>query len=668
MARVTLTRSGIVLGGNEVPLIAGAVHYWRIEPKYWRAALEALKAMGMRLVDIYVPWSVHEVAPGELELGETDPQRDVAGFLRLAHEIGLYAIVRPGPHINAELSHFGIPERILWDSACQAKSPRGNPVILPAPPKMFPVPSYASEAYRGEVARYFELIGRVLAPLRYPEGPIVLVQIDNEGAMFFRDGAYDQDYHPDAIAQYRSFLRDKYGTITALCQAYGRSAADDEAKFADIEPPSEFAAASTDDLAKYLDWAEFQEQLLADSLARFAAALAAAGLDGIPTMHNFPLAQEATPLNAARVGSIVDMVGLDYYGRAAAGARRDIARRTSELAIYCEHKRVPAFACEMGAGFPPFFPPLEEHDSMFTVMAALAYGLRGYNAYMAVERDRWIGAPIDSRGRARPFAESWKKLNAGLERTDFFHLVRRAPVRLVVPRMERRLARVMHAFGPASAAVLSIMGKGPREGCLEDDLGLGYPVAIEPESFLRSFEEALEARGIPFALIGGEHKAAAFAGARWIVCATSGAFSSELAGELAAARAAGALVTIGPHAPRFDGAWRPAELSRMLEGCDCLEEYDPAHSDAYVARMAERLDLPRYACDPDVVQATVHEDAGGAAQVLFVINPSDDDRVAHVTPGVDASWLDVISGEAISARGTLELRIRPKTVRMLQRV
>jgi beta-galactosidase len=677
LSRIRLTRSGLILGDREVPLISGAVHYWRIEPKYWRAALESLRAMGMRFCDTYVPWNVHEIAPGELELGHDDPRRDVAGFLRIAHELGLLVILRPGPHINAELTYFGIPERIVWDSACQAKSPRGNPVMLPAPPRMFPVPSYASEAYRDEVTRYFAELGRVLAPLCWPDGPIALCQIDNEGAMYFRDGAYDQDYHPDAIAQYRSFLRNKYGTVTALAEAYGLpkaqpadgSSADATSSvrtFGEIEPPHELAATSTADLAYYLDWAEFQEQLLCESLGVFKAALVRAGFDRVPTMHNFPPAQEATPLNAARVSHIVDFVGLDYYGRASVAARREIARRTSELAVYSEARSVPAFACEMGAGFPPIFPPLEESDSMFTVMTALAYGLRGYNAYMAVERDRWIGAPIDARGRARPFADDWRRLNQALVATDFFKLRRRVPVRLVVPRIERRLMRVTHAFGPVSPALLAIMGKGPREGCLEDDLGLGYPIAIEPDAFLRAFEEALEARGIPFALVGGEHKAAALVDARWIVCTTSGAFSAELANELSIVRAGGAVVTIGPHAPRFDGSWKAADLSPLLAGCDLVGQSAPRTADAYVARMVEQLKLPCLACDPDVVQTTVHEDEDGEERVLFVINPSDDDLVARIAVARDGVWRDVMSdGEVSSRAGLIELRLDPRTVRML---
>ena len=43
----------------------------------------------------------------------------------------------------------------------------------------------------------------MLEPLLYPAGPIVMLQVDNEGALYFRDGPYDQDYHPDAIALFR---------------------------------------------------------------------------------------------------------------------------------------------------------------------------------------------------------------------------------------------------------------------------------------------------------------------------------------------------------------------------------------------------------------------------------------------------------------------------------
>jgi beta-galactosidase len=699
--RVHLVREGLRIGDETVPLLAGSVHYWRLEPRDWRACLEATKALGLRLVDVYVPWAVHEVAPGKLDLGEADPRRDVAAFLRLVHELGMFAIVRPGPHINAELTYFGVPERVVWDRSCQARTPGDNPVMLPMVPVAFPVPSYASEAFLDEVTRYFQALAPVLAPLRWPDGPIVLLQIDNEGALYFRDGAYDQDYHPDAIALYRAFLRERYRTIEALRAAYEKkpappvepastgegsaepeapaepaaaAAEDDGLRFSTIEPPKRFDATSPEDLARHLDWAEFHEHLLGHAIERYAKALAEAGLSGLPTTHNLPMGQETTPLNAARITRAVDLAGLDYYYPAGPAARATIARRTTELAVRCDGQGVPSFGCEMGAGYPPFFPPLDERDSAFTVMTALAYGLRGYNVYMAVERDRWIGAPVDRHGRARPFAAFWRNLAAALERTRFHTLARRVPVRLLTPRSERRLARVMHAFGPLTGAIFSVMGAGARERCIEDDLGLGYPVAIEADAFVTAFEQSLEARGVPFAHIGGEDRDVSLAGASWIVCATAGGMSPDLFASLGDAARAGAVVTLGPREPAFDGAFRalasPLDLAALRprpSAVPGLVQGDPASVDEAVARAIDELALPTFACDPDGVFATVHEDAGGAARVLFVLHPGANDVMARVAaPAGVRRATDLLDGTVVDvARGAIEVRMPRKSVRML---
>jgi beta-galactosidase len=429
---VTLAHGGLVVDGAAVPLVAGSVHYWRLDPRDWRACLDATKALGVRLVDTYVPWGVHETAPGEFDFGDKDPRLDLARFLELARDAGLYAIVRPGPHINAELTYFGLPERIVWDAQCQARSSEGSPVMLPMLPVSFPVPSYASEAFHDETARWFRAVGAVVAPRLHPAGPVVLVQVDNEGALYFRDGAYDQDYHPDAVARFRAFVREKYGSLEALAEAYGPPpAGDEEARFATLAPPTRFDAKGPGDLARHLDWAEFHEELLASAFTRFSRALEAAGIEGVPTSHNLPPGQDATPLNPARVAGAVDLVGIDYYHPASEPSRAIIARRTTELASRCEGLAVPAFGAEMGAGFPPFFPPLDARDNAFALMTALAYGLRAFNLYMAVERDRWIGAPIDRRGRARPSASFFRRLTRALDASDFFSLTRRAPVLLL---------------------------------------------------------------------------------------------------------------------------------------------------------------------------------------------------------------------------------------------
>src|SRR6202142_2495780 len=135
-----------------------------------------MRAMGLRVLDTYVPWGVHETAPGEHDFGSRDPRLAVASFLEMAHELGLRCVLRPGPHINAELTFFGLPERIVWDPECQARTPGGHPVMLPIVPVAFPVPSYASEAFLEETADWYRAVGKRLSRLRWPDGPIVLVQ------------------------------------------------------------------------------------------------------------------------------------------------------------------------------------------------------------------------------------------------------------------------------------------------------------------------------------------------------------------------------------------------------------------------------------------------------------------------------------------------------------
>jgi beta-galactosidase len=254
--RLRLTPEGLDLkDGREVlPLYAGAMHYWRHAPEEWGAGLDAMKSIGFRLVDTYVPWGVHETAPGEFDFGQKDPRNDVALFLRMCHERGLKVILRPGPHINAELTYFGLPERIVWDRECQARTPRGNPVMLPMVPIGFPVPSYASDAFHAETATWFAAVSAETAKLRHPEGPIVLVQIDNEGALYFRDGAYDQDYHPDSLRLFRAFLRVKYKSAKELRAAWREP----QATFHAVEPPHRFDAKDADDLVRHLAWSAWR--------------------------------------------------------------------------------------------------------------------------------------------------------------------------------------------------------------------------------------------------------------------------------------------------------------------------------------------------------------------------------------------------------------------------
>jgi beta-galactosidase len=637
--------------GEVLPLWVGAMHYWRHAPEQWGPCLDAMKAMGLRVVDTYIPWGVHETAQGSFDFGERFARLDVARFMRLCADRGLYVVARPGPHINAELTWFGLPERVVWDRDCQARTPRDNPVILPIVPTAFPVPSYASDAFHDEASLWFEAVGRVLAPLQYPQGPIVMWQIDNEGALYFRDGPYDQDYHPDAIRLFRSFLREKYSSVKALRDSWNEP----NVTFATAAPPQRFDAKIADELPRHMDWMELHEHLLAQAMGRFAKALENAGCASVPTMHNLPLGEAATALNPGRIGQVVDIVGLDYYHPANPKHHMTILRRTGELAVRCEGVRAPAYGAEVGAGFPPFFAPLDDKDSLYTLITALAYGLRGFNLYMAVDRDRWVGAPIDEHGLPRRLADEYHALIEALDRVKFHTLRRRTPVRLVVPRALRRLSRATHAFGPVTPAFFNITGAGPLESCLEDDLGLGSPAdaadlaetseeersfapaaPIAGESFVRAFERALLARGVPFAYAGGEALAASIEGADWVICTTAGGLKRDVLDTLRDAQASGTAVTIGPSIPLRDGSMRVLERPHDVRGLELEPLGDPARADALVARFIEALDPPTFPCDPPTVFVTVHEDEAGVPRVAFVMNPEPEQVLATVGLGMEA--------------------------------
>ncbi|MCS6899353.1 MAG: beta-galactosidase [Myxococcales bacterium] len=662
MSPPKLTPAGLDLDGEPWPLYAASIHYWRLDPAVWVAAVEAARGLGFRMVDLYVPWAVHEVNVGHFDFGTT-PRLDVGRFLRIIGEAGLKAIVRPGPHINAELTGFGIPQRVLWDPACQARSPRGNPVILPMLPSAFPVPSYASDAFHRETALFFQNLGPVLIPHLHPKGPVVMVQVDNEGALYFRDSAYEQDYHPDAVALYRAFLRERHGDDEGLRRAYG----DPFLSLDTISPPRRFDARTLDQLPRHLEWVEFHEELLARAMRRFREALEAAGITGVLFSHNLPPGQDATPLNPARLRSSVDLVGLDYYHKADPNQRRILARRTTELVARCEGLSVPPYAAEMGAGFPPFFPPLDERDSEFTLLAALAYGLRGFNLYMAVARDRWVGGPINDRGQHRPSARFYARLIAALDRLHFAELRRATPVRLLTPRSLRRLTRAMHAFGPATGTFFSVLGAGARERCLEDTLGLEGPLALEGEAFLRAFEESLEVRGVPFAFVGGEDADIVLGGARWVIGATTGGLKPALLDRLGGIVREGAKVTLGPRVPTRDGAMHLLSSAPDLTGIEIIEGVlAPSEADRLVSRAIEQLALPCHACDPDTIFACIHEDRGGVPRALVVLNPTAEDVVGRVGVPGGREVTDVLEEHRFqSFGGVVELRVPARSGRLL---
>jgi hypothetical protein len=162
--------------------VYGEYPYYRADRAHWAGDLRAMADAGVDVVSCYVPWRWHELAPGEYDFtGRTHAQRDVTGFLRLVADAGLRALVKPGPFVHAEVQLGGLPDRV-------SPSHRPDyPAVLdaggePATSQGLSLPSLSGAAFRAEVRDWLSAVDReVLSPAVYPNGPVVAVQVGNEG-------------------------------------------------------------------------------------------------------------------------------------------------------------------------------------------------------------------------------------------------------------------------------------------------------------------------------------------------------------------------------------------------------------------------------------------------------------------------------------------------------
>ncbi len=621
-------------GPRALPFYGGAMHYWRHAPSDWPAALRAIAGLGLTLVETYVPWGVHEPAAGRFEWTGA---RDLPRFLAAAHAAGLRVVLRPGPHANAELTYFGFPEHIVREPDIHARAAHGGPVWLPAPPRAFPVPSYASARFHAAVRAWYAEVARVIAPHLAPDGPVVALGVDNEAQLFFRLGAYDHDYHPEAIAAWQADVAaGRYGDPGVIGE----------------EPPRAWDPAHA---ARCVAWVRGKSRYLARALAQFATALDEVGLAGLARFHNLPPGEPGLSDAPAIEAAIGGPCGIDLYS-----PRRDLAR-VRQRALHAVGSSELPLGPEAGLGWVPWLPPIadpgDDDRGRDVLIAALGAGIRGFSLYMAVARDRFYGAPIDEHGRVRPEAAWIPRLIAALDRVDWPALRRTAKVALVLGRADLRFGQASSVAEPMTPVLLEALGLGPgglAELGRDDD-------AVLARRWHGAVAAALDAAQVPYVIVDEGCPIERLRGFAAVIAPTLGRVDRDLWRRLKALADERAVVVFGPGTPTTDelGAPLAADLApprragRIRAGS--LTDLEGLADD--LAALGGDLPEDWAVVRPAGVTAAVFADASGQPRAIAVTNLGDKAVTAELVSPPGVTLVDAATGDAFTAAASSNTRI-----------
>jgi beta-galactosidase len=164
-----MSKSEFLLDGKPFQIISGEMHPARIPVEYWRHRIQMARAMGCNTIAAYIFWNYHESEPGVFDFQTGN--HNIAQFIRIVREEGMWLILRPGPYVCAEWEFGGLPSYLLSipDIKVRCMDPR----------------------YTEAAERYIKTLARQVKELQVTKGgPILMVQIENEYGSYGNDRAY----------------------------------------------------------------------------------------------------------------------------------------------------------------------------------------------------------------------------------------------------------------------------------------------------------------------------------------------------------------------------------------------------------------------------------------------------------------------------------------------
>jgi len=163
-----LGETTFLLDEKPFQIISGELHYPRVPKEAWRARMKMAKAMGLNTIGTYVFWNLHEPQKGKFDFSGNN---NIAEFVKIAQEEGLWVILRPSPYVCAEWEFGGYPYWLQNEKGLVVRS--------------------TEKQYLDEYKKYIIEVGKQLAPLQINHGGnIIMVQVENEYGSYAADKNY----------------------------------------------------------------------------------------------------------------------------------------------------------------------------------------------------------------------------------------------------------------------------------------------------------------------------------------------------------------------------------------------------------------------------------------------------------------------------------------------
>jgi beta-galactosidase len=167
----TFSKTEFLLDGKPFRIISGEMHPARIPQVYWEHRIQMAKAMGCNTISAYIFWNFHESEEGTWDF--SSERHNIASFLKIAQDAGMWVILRPGPYVCAEWELGGIPPYLLRIPDIQLRC--------------------LDTRYMDAVSKYIARLSQEIKPLLITKGgPVLMIQIENEYGSYSNNHEYMQ--------------------------------------------------------------------------------------------------------------------------------------------------------------------------------------------------------------------------------------------------------------------------------------------------------------------------------------------------------------------------------------------------------------------------------------------------------------------------------------------